>query len=327
MLSSSHLINKICLSFSLSRSAFDFSSDATRVYPNILHTIGDTPLVKLNKIPQAAGIVCDVCKSHATLSFSLRPINSSCFPHPIISDVKIEFFNPGGSIKDRIGFRMVEDAEEQGRLKPGCTIIEPTSGNTGIGLAMACAVKGYKCLIVMPEKMSDEKVATLKILGAKIIRTPTEAAHDDPEGLILVAQRLNKEIPDSVILDQYANPGNPLAHYDGTGEEIVRQCGGSVDMVVVGAGTGGSISGISRRLKECCPSCVVIGVDPEGSILSEPPALNETDVEFYEVEGIGYGTVLCFLHFYFLPKCGKMCFFFLQILFQTCCIANALIAG
>lgn len=106
---------------------------------------------------------------------------------------------------------MVEDAEEQGRLKPGCTIIEPTSGNTGIGLAMACAVKGYKCLIVMPEKMSEEKVATLKLFGAKIIRTPTEAAHDDPEGLILVAKRLNSEIPDSVILDQYENPGNPLA--------------------------------------------------------------------------------------------------------------------
>lgn len=129
----------------------------------------------------------------------------------ICIDVKVEFFNPGGSIKDRIAFRMVEDAEEQGRLKPGCTIIEPTSGNTGIGLAMACAVKGYKCLIVMPEKMSEEKVATLKLFGAKIIRTPTEAAHDDPEGLILVAKRLNSEIPDSVILDQYENPGNPLA--------------------------------------------------------------------------------------------------------------------
>lgn len=191
---------------------------------------------------------------------------------------------------------MVEDAEEQGRLKPGCTIIEPTSGNTGIGLAVACAVKGYKCLIVMPEKMSDEKVATLKVLGAKIIRTPTEASHDDPEGLICVAQRLNKEIPDSVILDQYANPGNPLAHFDGTGDEIVRQCGGTVDMVVVGAGTGGSISGVSRRLKESCPNCVVVGVDPEGSILSEPESLNVTDVTFYEVEGLGYDFIPDVLH-------------------------------
>lgn len=191
---------------------------------------------------------------------------------------------------------MVQDAEEQGRLKPGCTIIEPTSGNTGIGLAMACAVKGYKCLIVMPEKMSDEKVATLKVLGAKIIRTPTEAAHDSPDGLILVAQRLNNEIPDSVILDQYANPGNPLAHYDGTGAEILRQCDGSVDMVVVGAGTGGSISGISRQIKEHCPNCSIIGVDPEGSILSEPPSLNDSDVEFYEVEGLGYDFIPEVLH-------------------------------
>lgn len=215
---------------------------------------------------------------------------------PCIPVAKIEFFNPGGSIKDRIGYRMVEDAEEQGRLKPGCTIIEPTSGNTGIGLAMACAVKGYKCLIVMPEKMSDEKLATLKILGAVVIRTPTEAAHDDPEGLILVAKRLNEEIPDSVILDQYANPGNPLAHYDGTATEIIRQCGGHVDMVVVGAGTGGSVTGISRKLKESCPECVVVGVDPEGSILSEPPELNETDIDYFEVEGIGYDFIPDVLH-------------------------------
>lgn len=181
---------------------------------------------------------------------------------------------------------MIEDAEEQGRLKPGCTIIEPTSGNTGIGLAMACAVKGYKCLIVMPEKMSNEKVAALKVLGAKIIRTPTEAAYDDPEGLICVAQRLNKEIPDSVILDQYANPGNPLAHYDCTGQEILEQCDGQVDMVVVGAGTGGTVNGISHKIKETCPKCVIVAVDPEGSILSEPHSLNDSDVTFYEVKMI-----------------------------------------
>lgn len=209
----------------------------------------------------------------------------------MIADAKVEFFNPGGSIKDRIAFRMIEDAEEQGRLKPGCTIIEPTSGNTGIGLAMACAVKGYKCLIVMPEKMSNEKVAALKVLGAKIIRTPTEAAFDSPEGLICVAQRMNREIPDSVILDQYANPGNPLAHYDCTGEEIVQQCNGSVDMVVVGAGTGGSVTGISRKVKEHCPNCIIVAVDPEGSILSEPHSMNESEVKFYEVEGIGYDFI------------------------------------
>lgn len=242
-----------------------------RVYPNILEAIGSTPLVKLNKLPMEYGLKCDVY-------------------------VKVEFFNPGGSIKDRIAYRMVEDAEEQGRLKPGCTIIEPTSGNTGIGLAMACAVKGYKCIIVMPEKMSDEKVAALKILGAQIIRTRTEAAHDDEDGLIEVAKRLNKEIPDSVILDQYGNPGNPLAHYDGTAEEILNQCDGQVDMCVVGAGTGGSATGISYKLKEQCPNCIIVGVDPDGSILALPESLNKSDVTFYEVEGIGYDFIPDVLH-------------------------------
>ncbi|XP_055298225.1 cystathionine beta-synthase [Sitodiplosis mosellana] len=242
-----------------------------RVYPNILHAIGSTPLVKLNKLPKEFGLKCDVY-------------------------VKVEFFNPGGSIKDRIGFRMVEDAEEQGRLKPGCTIIEPTSGNTGIGLAMACAVKGYKCIIVMPEKMSDEKVATLKILGARIIRTRTEAAHDDPDGLIEVAKQLNKDIPDSVILDQYGNPGNPCAHYDSTAEEIVQQTDGKVDMVVVGAGTGGSITGISYKIKEHNPDAVIVGIDPFGSILALPETLNESDVTFYEVEGLGYDFIPEVLH-------------------------------
>lgn len=178
---------------------------------------------------------------------------------------------------------MVEDAEEQGRLTPGCTIIEPTSGNTGIGLAMACAVKGYKCIIVMPEKMSTEKSDTLKVLGATIIRTPTEAGFESPEGLICVAQRLCKEIPNSIVLDQYRNAGNPLAHYDGTGEEILRQCGGKVDMIVCGAGTGGTISGIGRKIKDCYPNCVIVAADPEGSILSVPETLNKTDVSFYEV--------------------------------------------
>lgn len=215
----------------------------------------------------------------------------SIFRHLLRADVKCEFLNPGGSVKDRIGYRMVEDAEAAGRLQPGCTIIEPTSGNTGIGLAMACAVKGYKCLIVMPEKMSTEKSDALKVLGATIIRTPTEAGFESPEGLICVAQRLNREIPNSVVLDQYRAAGNPLAHYDGTGEEILRQCGGHVDMVVCGAGTGGTISGIGRKLKDRCPDCIVVAADPEGSILSEPAELNVSDVEFYEVEGIGYDFI------------------------------------
>lgn len=205
-----------------------------------------------------------------------------------ILDVKCEFLNPGGSVKDRIGVRMVLEAERKGLLKPGCTIIEPTSGNTGIGLAMAAAARGYRCLIVMPEKMSNEKVDTLKALGAEVIRTPTEAAFDSPEGLIAVSQRLQRSIPDSVILDQYRNAGNPLAHYDGTGAEIVEQLGGQVDMVVIGTGTGGTMTGIGRRIKESCPTCQVIAADPEGSILAEPEELNRTEVSFYEVEGVGY---------------------------------------
>ncbi|KAK9736078.1 Pyridoxal-phosphate dependent enzyme [Popillia japonica] len=202
--------------------------------------------------------------------------------------VKCEFFNPGGSVKDRIGYRMVEDAEKAGILKEGSTIIEPTSGNTGIGLAMAAAVKGYRCIIVMPLKMSNEKVNVLKALGAEIVRTPTAAAFDSPEGLIAVAQKLRKEIPNSVILNQYMNPGNPLAHYDNTGAEILQQCGGRVDMVIVGAGTGGTVTGIGRKIKELCPECKVISVDPEGSILAQPETLNQSDVTFYELEGIGY---------------------------------------
>jgi cystathionine beta-synthase len=209
-----------------------------------------------------------------------------------VLDAKCEFLNPGGSVKDRIGYRMVLDAEEKGLLKPGVsTIIEPTSGNTGVGLAMAAAVRGYRCIIVMPEKMSDEKVNTLRALGAEIVRTPTEAAFDQPESLIAVAQRLAKEIPDSYIPDQYRNSGNPLAHYDGTGSEILYQLDGKVDMLVLSAGTGGTIAGIGRKIKEECPSCVVVGVDPEGSILARPTSLNESSVTMYEVEGIGYDFI------------------------------------
>jgi cystathionine beta-synthase len=207
-------------------------------------------------------------------------------------DAKCEFLNPGGSVKDRIGYRMVLDAEEKGLLIPGVsTIIEPTSGNTGVGLAMAAAVRGYRCIIVMPEKMSDEKVNTLKALGAEIIRTPTEAAFDQPESLIAVAQRLQKEIPNSYIPDQYRNCGNPLAHYDGTGSEIVYQLDGKVDMIVLGTGTGGTVAGIGRKIKEDCPNCVVVGVDPEGSILARPVEINKSEVSMYEVEGIGYDFI------------------------------------
>lgn len=237
-----------------------------KIMPNVLHNIGNTPLVKLNRIGKAEGVKCDIL-------------------------AKCEFFNAGGSVKDRIGLRMVEDAEKKGLLKLGDTIIEPTSGNTGIGLALAAAVKGYRCIIVLPEKMSTEKVDCLRALGAEIVRTPTSASWDSPESHISVAQRLCNEIPNSIILDQYRNPGNPLAHYDTTAEEILYQCDGKVDMVVMGAGTGGTAAGIGRKMKEKCPDCIVVGVDPEGSILAQPESLNDSDVTGYEVEGTGYDFI------------------------------------
>ena len=163
--------------------------------------------------------------------------------------------------------------------------------HAGIGLAMAAAVKGYRCIIVMPEKMSNEKRDTLHALGAEIVRTPTAATFDSPEGLIAVAQRLAREIPNSIILDQYRNAGNPLAHYDLTAEEILDQCDGQVDMIVASAGTGGTIAGLGRKIKEKLNSCLVVGVDPEGSILAEPAEINKTESGFYEVEGIGYDFI------------------------------------
>ncbi|MBI5481713.1 MAG: cystathionine beta-synthase [Deltaproteobacteria bacterium] len=199
---------------------------------------------------------------------------------------KCEFLNPGGSVKDRIGVRMVLDAEAAGRIKPGDTLIEPTSGNTGIGLALAAAVKGYRLIITMPEKMSHEKQVVLEALGAEIIRTPTEAAWDSPESHIGVARRLNELMPGSHILDQYSNPSNPLAHEEGTGREIIDQCGGRLDAVVISAGTGGTLSGIARVLKRELPHVRIVGVDPVGSILAGPGAIHS-----YKVEGIGYDFI------------------------------------
>jgi len=239
------------------------------ILPSVLHNIGNTPLVRCSRLAEAEGIKCELL-------------------------AKCEFFNSGGSVKDRIARRMVEEAERDGRLIPGVsTIIEPTSGNTGIGLALAAAVKGYRCIIVMPMKMSQEKVDVLRGLGAEIVRTPTEAAWNSPESHVTQALRLEKEIPHAVVLDQYSNPNNPLAHYDGTAEELIEQCDGKIDYLVAGAGTGGTISGIARKLKEKVPGIQVVGVDPYGSILAQPAELNETDITGYQIEGIGYD---------FLPK-------------------------
>lgn len=181
----------------------------------------------------------------------------STLPTHQISVVKCEFLSSGGSVKDRIAKRMIELAEEKGALRPGMTIIEPTSGNTGIGLAMMSAIRGYRCIIVMPEKMSKEKEATLKALGAQIVRTPTHHHYTHPDSHIGVANRLQKEIPGSIILDQYRNVGNPLAHYEGTAEEILHACDGRLDAVVIGAGTGGTVTGVAKRLKEALPECKV----------------------------------------------------------------------
>ncbi|XP_062499481.1 cystathionine beta-synthase-like protein isoform X2 [Corticium candelabrum] len=238
------------------------------ILPNILHHIGETPLVRINKIGATYDIKCQLL-------------------------AKCEYFNAGGSVKDRIGVRMIEDAERDGRLNPESVIIEPTTGNTGIGLALCAAVKGYKCIVVMPENMSNEKVDILRALGADIVRTPapTLAAFDSPESDIGMAQRLNKEIPNSIILNQYRNPGNPLAHYDKTAEELIEQCEGKLDMIVLTAGTGGTITGIGRKIKEKLPSVKIIGVDPFGSLLAQPDVLNESGVKVWKVEGIGYDFI------------------------------------
>lgn len=242
------------------------SAHNPQILDSILDQIGNTPLVRLNRIPQSLGIKATIL-------------------------AKVELFNAGGSVKDRIAKRMVLEAEKSGRIKPGYTLIEPTSGNTGIGLALVGAVLGYRTIITLPEKMSNEKVAVLKALGAEIVRTPTEAAWDSPESHIGVAKRLEKEIPNAVILDQYSNENNPDAHEFGTGEEIWEQTGGRIDYLVAGAGTGGTISGISRALKKHNPKIKVIGADPKGSILAVPESLNAGGVGSYQVEGIGYDFI------------------------------------
>ena len=226
------------------------------IYSNILGVIGNTPVVKINHV--GAELTCELY-------------------------AKCEFLNPGGSVKDRIGYEMVKNAEQSGRIKPGDTLIEPTSGNTGIGIALAGAIMGYKIIITMPNKMSHEKQVALERLGATIYRTPSEAASSDPASHISLARRLQQEIPNSHILDQYSNPDNPNAHYDRTAQEIIDDFGSDLHMLVAGVGTGGTITGIAKRLKEHNPSIQIIGVDPIGSILG-----GGDEVKPYLVEGIGY---------------------------------------
>ena len=227
--------------------------------PSILDAIGKTPIVPLKRI--GAPLQCELY-------------------------AKCEFLSAGGSTKDRIALAMVERAEREGRIKPGDTLVEATSGNTGIGLALVGAVKGYKVIITMPEKMSREKQVVLEALGATIYRTPTEAQWDDPESHISLAKRFAKEKPNCHFLDQYTNEANPGAHYETTAEEILADLGPKLDMVVMGVGTGGTITGVARRLKEVNPQIKIVGADPFGSILG-----GGTDVFPYLVEGIGYDFI------------------------------------
>lgn len=227
---------------------------ADQIYPNVIAALGGTPIVRFNAVTR-----------------SIRT--------PIAA--KLEMTNPGGSVKDRIGIRMVEEAERKGWLRPGGTIVEPTSGNTGVGLAMAAAVRGYHCIFVMPDKVAPEKIALLRAYGAEVVTTPTAVERDSPESYYSVADRLTREVPGAFQPNQYFNPMNPKTHYESTGPEIWEQTGGKITHFVAGVGTGGTISGISRYLKEQNPDVKVIGADPEGSIYT-------TDqLHTYKVEGVG----------------------------------------
>ncbi len=233
----------------------------TEPYDDVLATIGWTPLVRLNRVVDGART-------------------------PVYA--KAEFFNPGGSVKDRIGIAMIEAAERDGRLKPGGVIVEATSGNTGVGLAVAAAVKGYRCIFAMSAKMSIEKVRLLQALGAEVILTPADAAHDDPAHYVQTARRIAEETPGAVLADQFRNPENPGAHYRTTGPEIWTQTQGRVTHLVGSAGTGGTISGTGRYLKEQNPDVRVVAGDPAGSILAHYYATGEAGpCSAYRVEGVG----------------------------------------
>lgn len=232
-----------------------------KIFDDILQCVGRTPTVRLNHVAHHV-------------------------PPEVLA--KCEFLNPGGSVKDRIGVHMLEQAEKRGEIKPGDTLIEATSGNTGIGLAMAGAVRGYRVIITMPEKMSREKQVVLEGLGAEIHRTPTEAAWDAPDSHIGVAERLKQIIPRSHILNQYTNCDNPGVHHDQTAQEILEDTDGKLDVFMASAGTGGTLTGIAVRLKKEIPNIKIVGIDPVGSIIAGFP---DDEVGSYKVEGIGYDFV------------------------------------
>lgn len=228
-----------------------------KYYNNVVELIGNTPLVKLNKVTE--GIACTVL-------------------------AKVEYFNPGGSIKDRIAEKLIDAAEASGQLKPGGTIVEPTSGNTGIGIALLAQTRGYKCIFVLPDKVAQDKIDTLKAYGAEVVVCPSAVAHEDPRSYYSVSDRLAKEIPGAFKPDQYSNLNGPIAHYETTGPEIWKDTDGQVTHVVIGVGTGGTISGTGKYLKEVSHGAVtIVGCDPTGSVYS-----NGTGRP-YLVEGVGRG--------------------------------------
>src|ERR687892_2100406 len=228
-----------------------------REYPTLLDLVGQTPIVRLDRIG--------------------RDVQPQLL-------AKLEYLNPGGSNKDRIGLAMIEAAEREGKLRAGGTIVEPTSGNTGVGLAIAAAHRGYRCIFVMPDKMSQEKISMLRAYGAEVVITPTAVEPDSPESYYSVSSRIAEEIPGGFKPDQYSNMANPDAHYEMTGPEIWEQTGGEVDAIVISVGTGGTISGVGRYFKEHKPEVLIVGADPEGSVYT---AREEGDVHPYLVEGIG----------------------------------------
>lgn len=246
-----------------------------QVHQNVLSAIGNTPIVRLNKcVPQGK--------------------------HEFYA--KMEYFNPGGSVKDRIAMAIIEDAEKSGKLKPGGTIVEATSGNTGVGLALVGLLKGYKCVFVMPEKISEEKRAVLRAYGAKVVMTPTGLGPDDPNSHYKVAERIVAETPGAYLANQYHNPANARVHYEMTGPEIWKQMEGHIDVFVAGIGTGGTLSGVGRYLKEKNPKIKNVCADPHGSILFDMFYHKEvrTPPASYLVEGIGEDMMPENVHFQYM---------------------------
>ena len=255
-------------------------AERSKVYDNVLEAIGDTPIVRLNRVTE--GLLSDVF-------------------------VKLEFMNPGGSVKDRIAKHMIEKAEERGEIKRGGTVVEGTSGNTGMGLAMAASVKGYQAIFVMPDKQSIEKVQALRAFGAKVVVTPTAVEPEDPRSYYSVSNKLGSETPNSFFASQYHNADNPETHYKFTGPELWKQMGGKIDVFIAGMGTGGTLSGVGKYLKEKNPDVKIVGVDPVGSLYYDFFKTGKmTEAYTYTLEGIGEDFLPSTMHFQYMDDCVRI---------------------